>query len=511
MTVKRHLLILLVLTVLIRGVMFISYPMGGQDESQGYYRYNVTQILSGDWQIGNLRYAPGYPLIIAPVSAIGDLFGRFDERIELLFQLALSATIPFMLYDILRSRHSPRAAFVVALLSVVEPFSLRWAHFYIPVWWVALCLVFSLWLLHYAKQHIRSGGGGTFLVCLAGLVSGLGILGRWNYAPVVAGLGCLLLLVQREHHWRRLRNFITFGLSAVLLVFLVHVTVQVPATGVWNFNCISGINLLETVQWADLTLHEDHGYSSKQLLFLSNLEPLPQHATDNGDYPLWYSSGFPLWQTPGTWVTEAERLDFLRQSILTTVPFIADLNIHRLVNWLFFYLGPCELDQLLRDVFFETVFAEPLPWLLGIPTNALQLLQPPLTMGEYPDYTLPPSGSLTYEEDGGGLGFQRSYGRWDHYSGQWVWRPGIEIFSLLRGPLNALRYLVFPALVWALFTRWRVYTALASLLLLYVFTLGAIDSPEQRIYAIVYPLGPVLVGGFLETLWDRSRNWAARR
>ena len=30
MTVRRHLVILLVLTLLIRGVMFISYPMGGQ-------------------------------------------------------------------------------------------------------------------------------------------------------------------------------------------------------------------------------------------------------------------------------------------------------------------------------------------------------------------------------------------------------------------------------------------------------------------------------------------------
>ena len=52
------------------------------------------------------------------------------------------------------------------------------------------------------------------------------------------------------------------------------------------------------------------------------------------------------------------------------------------------------------------------------------------------------------------------------YNGQWVWRPGIELFTSLWAPLNALRYLVFPALVWALFTRWRVYSALAFLLLL---------------------------------------------
>ena len=70
-------------------------------------------------------------------------------------------------------------------------------------------------------------------------------------------------------------------------------------------------------------------------------------------------------------------------------------------------------------------------------------------------------------------------------------------------PLNALRFLVFPALVWSLFTRRRIYTATAFLLLLYVFVLAFVDAPEQRIYAIVYPLGPVLVGAFLMTCKER--------
>ena len=153
MIVKRHLVILLVLTVLIRGVMFISYPMGGQDEQQGYHRYVVSKVLAGELQIGNLRYGPGYPLFIAPVSALGDRFGRFDDRIELLFQVALSSLIPFLLYDILRSRHSPRAAFVVAILSLIDPFSLQWAHFYTAVWLVALCLVLALWFLHHAERR----------------------------------------------------------------------------------------------------------------------------------------------------------------------------------------------------------------------------------------------------------------------------------------------------------------------------------------------------------------------
>ena len=112
------------------------------------HRYAISKILAGDLQIGNLRYAPGYTLFIAPISAVGDLFGRFDERIELLFQMVLSSAIPFLLYDILRSRHTLRAAFIVAILSLIEPFSFQWAHYYTPVWLIALCLVWALWLLH---------------------------------------------------------------------------------------------------------------------------------------------------------------------------------------------------------------------------------------------------------------------------------------------------------------------------------------------------------------------------
>ena len=501
MSIRRHLFILIALTVLIRGVMFISYPLGGQDEGQGHHRYAVSKVVAGDLQIGNLRLAPGYPLFIAPISAIGELFGRFDERVVLLFQVVLSATVPFLFYDILRKRHSPRAAFFIALLCTIEPFSLQWAHFSQPVWLVAICLVFALGLLHYAEEQ-RSWQ----LVLTAGLVTGFGVLGRWNYAPVAVGLGCLLLFVRQEGFRRRIYHFALFGVSAVMLVLLVHITVQVPATGVWNFSCISAINMMETVQKPGLTLHEDHGPNSKRLLHLSSLGPLPQHETPSGDYPLWYSSIFPLWQMPGTWATEAERAEFIGQSAPETVTNIKGPNIHQLANWLYFYLGPCEFDQLLRAVFFETVFAEPLPWLLGIPANAWQLFQPPLTMGEYPDYTVPHADSLTYENDGGGLGFQRAFGRWDHYTGQWVWRPGIELFTFLWAPLNALRFLVWPALVWALFTQRRVYLAVAFLLLLYVIVISTVDSPpEPRIYAIVYPLGPVLVGGLLVAVWERLR------
>ncbi len=505
MTVRRHLVILLMLTVLIRGVMFISYPMGGQDEFQGFHRYLVAKVLSGDLMIGNLRYSPGYPLFIAPFAALGELFGRFDERVVLLVQIALSSSIPFFLYDIIRTRHSPKAAFLIGLLSLVDPFGLQWAHFSLPVWMVAMCLAWALWLLHHAERQ-RSWR----LMLLAGLITGFGVLGRWNYAPVAVGLGFLLLFVRQEGFRRRIYHFALFGVSAVMLVLLVHITVQVPATGVWNFSCISAINMMETVQKSGLTLHEDNGPHSKRFLYLISLQPLPQHETASGDYSLWYADILPLWQTPGTWASDDARDNFLNQGESETLLYETNENINQSIDWSFFYLGPCELESLLRGVFFETVIAEPLRWLLGIPANAWQMLQPPLTMGEYPDYTLPPTWSLTYEDDGSRLGFQRAFGRWDHYTGQWVWRPGIEMFTLLWTPLNAMRLLVFPALVWALFTRWRIYSATAFLLLLYVFALAAIDAPEARIYAIVYPLGPVLVGGLLVAVWERLRLHARR-
>ena len=224
---KKHLLILLFLTVLIRGVMFISYPLGGQDEGQGYHRYAVSKVVAGDLQIGNLRHAPGYPLFIAPISAIAELFGRFDERVVLLFQVVLSATIPFLLYDIIRKRHSPRAAFIIALLCTIEPFSLQWAHFsqtgLARGALSGVCVVVAA-LCGRATQLAACGIGG--------LVTGYGVLVRWNYAPVAAAIGVLLLFARSEELRNRVQRFSLFGMSGLLLVLGVHFLVQVSATGV---------------------------------------------------------------------------------------------------------------------------------------------------------------------------------------------------------------------------------------------------------------------------------------
>ena len=501
MSVKRHLVILLVLTVLIRGVMFVSYPMGGQDENQGYNRYLVSKILNDDLQIGNLRYSPGYPLFIAPFAALGELFGRFDERVVLLAQLALAAAIPFLLYDIIRARHSPKAAFFIALLSLVDPFGLQWAHFSLPIWLVASCLVFSLWLLHHAERR-----GDWRLVIAAGLIAGWGVLGRWNFSPVVVGIGCLLLFVGASNLRQRLMRFFVFGFGSLLLILIVHLTIQVPATGVWSFSCISGINLVESLEYSGLETQMANGPHSERLLRLGALPPLPENRLLYGYYPLFSGSNFSRWVTAGPWATDEEREAFTNQ-VSAEIPEPLS-GIHTLADWLYYYLGPCETDRMLRGVYFETIRAAPIGWLLGIFNRIPDFLWPTLTMEKgYPDYALPPNDTVEYERAGGVFGFMRAMEHEaSYYNGHWVWRPGIELFTLLWAPLNALRFLVFPALVWALFTRWRIYSALAFLLLLYVIVISTVDAPpEPRIYAIVYPLGPVLVGGLLLAVWERLR------
>ena len=59
---RRHLLILLMLTLLVRGWLMISYPIGGTDDNQAAQRSLISQVQSGNFLIGNFRYQTGYPL-----------------------------------------------------------------------------------------------------------------------------------------------------------------------------------------------------------------------------------------------------------------------------------------------------------------------------------------------------------------------------------------------------------------------------------------------------------------
>src|SRR6185369_13353688 len=108
--------------------------------------------------------------------------GQFDDRIVLLVHIALSATIPFMVYDILRKRRTPREAFIVALFVLLDPFGLQWAHFYLPEWMIAFCMILGLWLIEQGLRRNRT----LLWTGIAGIVLGISSVARFNFAPMVA-------------------------------------------------------------------------------------------------------------------------------------------------------------------------------------------------------------------------------------------------------------------------------------------------------------------------------------
>ena len=107
-------------------------------------------------------------------------------------QVALSATIPFMIYDILRRRRTPREALIVALFVLLDPFGLQWAHFYLPEWLIAFCMILGLWLIEQGcGAGERCSGRRSRELCW-----GFASVARFNFAPMVALLGVMLLLLR---------------------------------------------------------------------------------------------------------------------------------------------------------------------------------------------------------------------------------------------------------------------------------------------------------------------------
>ena len=94
----------------------------------------------------NVRYNTGYALIMAPFRTLTDNFGRLADRTLLLLQMLAYSAIPFLLYDTLRRRIDARCALITALLALVDPFGLQWAHFLLPGWLIALVTVAAFWL-----------------------------------------------------------------------------------------------------------------------------------------------------------------------------------------------------------------------------------------------------------------------------------------------------------------------------------------------------------------------------
>ena len=186
--------------------------------------------------------------------------------------------------DILRTRHVRTALCgVAALLSLVEPFILAWAHFYQHRFgWIALCLVFALWLLHHAERRrswqAGSGGRPGYRVRGAGALELRAGGGRDRLLVAVRNAGATPPpLVQLR--------IALFGANAILccIPLLVFVVVQLPANGCLEYQLyLTGHNMLEKVIDDKFELLASHGPHSERLLRLGNLPPLIEDRTPSG-------------------------------------------------------------------------------------------------------------------------------------------------------------------------------------------------------------------------------------
>lgn len=486
--VKRHLLILLLVTVVTRGLLFISYPPGGTDDDQAFARYQIAQLVDGDLLVGNLRYHTGYPLAIAPAAAFAGLFGRFDERVVLLVQTALAALIPFLVYDSLRLLGRPlREAFIVALVVALDPFGLQWAHFWLPNWLIALCLVAALWCV------ARGLASNRLLpwTAAAGLLCGLAVLARINLAPVIAVLGLSFLALGALTWRRRLAMLATLGAVSVGTLALYMAAIHYPSTGTWSLSCYTGTNLLVSVYGKGFPLTADNGPATQHLLDLLTLAPPREIA--------FTSEIYPRWSEPGSWATPEEYAAFINQPYGQRA---AQLETVWPGN-LFYYLGPCATDDLLLAVHNEAVARDPLRWLVSIPVDVFNMLTQRQLPGLFWPWYLPHYDTLTFSGSGT-LGFYRADGG-GFYSGQVVWRPGIWLFSQLFDAWNAFKWLAPLAVVWALLARRWYYTVSALLLLVFLALLSVFGNPAARLYAPVYPLTAIVIGGLLAALLARLR------
>lgn len=487
--VSKPLFILLALTVLVRGIMFVSYPLSGHnDDNQAAQRFLISEVVNGNLLIGNLRYQTGYPLMIAPVVAVSRLLGPFDERFVLLVQISFYSTIPFLLYDIIRTRRSPREGFLVALIALLDPFALAMPHFWLPEWLVMTLLVMGLWLIHRALLSSHP----LRWVATAGFVLGLAGVARFNFMPMVAVLGvCFFLL--RSISWRqRLAMFTTLGMTSAALLVSYIVLIQIPSTGGTKLSCSLGRNLIDGMVAKHIPLEASNGPATEYILYLMTLRPLSEIS--------FFADSYPNWRIPGSWVPEGERQAFFSQSYQRPTRYFAT----PFTSTLIYYLGPCEHDTLLQRVFWEGFRVYPGEWLRSeIQTIAKLLVYQPESMKRL--MQLPAASGLEFATEQGLLGFYRVDDR--YFTGQWVWWPGIVSYTAIFPVWNLFRFLIPAAILYGLLSREWLYRTASVLLLAYALMIATIDSPEIRTYAALYPLVSILAGALLTRIMQLFRQW----
>ena len=485
---RRHLRLLLLLTLLVKGLMFVSYPLGAglRNDNEAAQKFLIDEYASGNFMVGNLRYNTGYALVMAPFKTLGDNFGDLSDRVLLLLQTLATGLIPLLAYDMLRRRLADRAALAAACVVLLDPFALQWAHYQLPGWLVGLMLVAALWLGQLAWQAERRWR--LALIALAAVILGFMSFARFNMAPLAAVYGASLLL-WRHIGWReRLTLFGAVGIISGGILGGYLLLIHIPTTGTTTLSCAAGATQLASLPLKGYELRASNGPHSRRYAELLTLPALREIH--------FHPETYPLWREPGPWVSQAEQAAFLAQ------PVGAPQEDIRIVfpAALYWYLGPCAADALLYDVYFETVAREPLRLL----TENLRVMLASLLQAQagaiFPLQYLDAPESLTWL-DAGMFGFRRAESA--TYNGHLLWQPGVHIYSALFPLLHLVKLLMPFALLHALWRRdWLLLTA-AAMLLLGVALIALVAAVEPRYYASLAPLYGIVIGALVGAALER--------
>ncbi len=490
---RRHLGILLAITVLVRCMMFVSYPLGAAhyDDDQAAQGYFMAELAAGNLLVGNVRYGTGYPLVMAPLFALTRALGSLADRGFLLIQVVAHSAIPFLVYDMFRRRFRHKCAFIVALAVLLDPFGLQWAHVMLPGWLVALVCVAALWLAQLAWR--ASPGRRCVCFALAGVGLGMMCLARWNFAPAVAVFGFSVFLWRHiPLRQRALLCLLVAACSGGVIgayIGLIHI----PSTGVTDVNCVAAHNAMRSLREKGVAARASNGEHSARY---AELLALPARAHGQ-TYHL------SLWRRAGPWVGEADQQAFLRQPHGDVAEEIAT-DFPGLLYW---HLGPCPVDSLLSGAFQEALALNWPRYLAGVVRAAGASLTHIQADAPVDYMYLERAEAIAWQGDNQ-LGMERALSR--QFDGHLVWRPGLSLFSALFRPWNLIKLLTPLALLAALWRRDWLLTCVAAMLLAGLVSLAAATILTPRYISTLAPLYSILIGWLLATAVERVSRARAR-
>ncbi len=487
---RRHWLILILATLVVRGALYFSYPLpvAGRDDNQAAQVFLMDELASGEFLIGNVRYNTGYPLVMWPFHALTRLLGANHDRFFLLVQLTVYSAIPFLVYDMMRRRFNPLTALITALTVLLDPFGLQWAHLYLPVWLIALLTVFALWAAERAWSATQRRR--LALVALGALAIGLAILARLNFAPAAVIFGLSFLLWRHIPRGERIALVSLVALITGGILGAYTLLIHFPSTGTFQLNCHSGMTLLASAVDKRIPVLASNGPHSAHY---ARLVALPTEKDLSS-----YSYTFPYWRKPGSWFSPAEVEEYLAQDVGDVADKIP-VAIHALApNW---FLGPCENSALQTRVYLEAVALHPLTLAVEIGRSIIvMLVQLPPADG-FQNMYLDSVQNIKFLDDGA-LGFIRAHSAL--YKGNLVWRPGIAVFSALFAPVNLIKLLTPLALALALWRRDWLLATVGLLLLACLLAIALAAHIEPRLYGSLWPMYAILIGWFLAEIAQRA-------